>query len=149
MLEKIVELLLGLAVAAAASLGIQTAVGSPQGPAVDPDHEAERVTWAQERAQHHLAAADLEAQGAENAAAGLDTAIEAIEAAMDRAPDAADVGLEQSWTSVSGAPVGGPEDAGGAADASDAAPVGAPAGPPAEVPAGAPDGVPTAPAGAP
>lgn len=122
MLDRIIELLLGLAVAAASAFGIGTATTTPQGPPTDHGQTGKPDAVA--------------TQAAEN---GLNTALSAIERAMDTADDAATDGLQRAWDQVStagearpedaGRPegAGAPEDPGGAAD--DHAPVDVPAGP--------------------
>jgi hypothetical protein len=142
MLERIVELLVGLAVAAAAAFGIETATTTPHGVGPDTDSIAAKVAEAKQRATERRAdAASVELTsgevGAQSSDAGLAAAIAALERVMESAPDAASDGLQQAWDSVSNA--GPPEDPGSAADA---APVDVPAGPPAETPAGPPAGVP-------
>jgi hypothetical protein len=145
MLEKVIELLLGLAVAAAAAAGIGTATTTPHGVGPDADSIAAKVAWAEQHAADLRSAAADEVTLEEAAAveaAGLDTALEALERVMSTAPDAASDGLQQAWNSVSTA--GPPDDPGSAADV---APVDVPAGPPAETPAGPPEGVPPGDAG--
>ena len=140
MLERIIELLLGLAVAAAAALGIGTATTTPHGVGPDADSIAAKVAWAKQHADDVRAAAVDEVTLDETAALeaeGLDTALAALERVMATGPDAAGDGLQQAWDNVSTA--GAPEDPGSAADV---APVDVPAGPPAETPAGPPEGVP-------
>jgi len=129
LLERIIELLLGLAVAAASAFGIGTATTTPHGPPADVEQ-----------------AAKPEVAAPESAGGGLDTALSAIERAMETAPDAADEGLQRAWDHVStagppdeagppedaGPPdgAGKPEDPGSAADgAGDEAPIDVPAGP--------------------
>jgi len=138
-LNTIIELLLGLTVAAAGAVGIGVATSSPHGIGPDADSIAAKTAWARQhqadvRAEQSLeVAADDELQAAPAAAGdGLDTALGAIEQAMESAPEAATDGLQQAWDSVSAAS--------SAAEAGLAhAPDGVPAGPPADVPGGPPD----------
>lgn len=99
MLERIIELLLGLAVAAASAFGIGTATTTPQGPPADVGlpEQPQSVT------------------APESAGEGLATALSAIERAMETTPDAADDGLQRAWDRVSTA--GPPEEAGAPEDA--------------------------------
>jgi hypothetical protein len=130
LLDRIIELLLGLAVAAAGAFGIGTATTTPQGPPADVQHTAKPPVVTE----------------VESAGDGLATALSAIERAMESGPDAADDGLQRAWDHVStagppedaGAPesvgrrdgAGPPEDAGSAADhAPDHTPIDVPAGP--------------------
>jgi hypothetical protein len=104
MLEKLLELLVGLALAATAGTGgIATAQdASANADANAPFSVTEKIEWAlAQRAQASENAAQVDA--AEAAADGLETAIGAIEHAMELAPDAADAGLQQAWDSVSSA----------------------------------------------
>ena len=134
MLDRIIELLLGLAVAAAGALGIGTATTTPHGPPADVQHGPPADV-------QPAAKPDVEAAGD-----GLATALAAIERVMATAPDAAADGLQRAWDRVStagkpdeaGPPedasppddAGAPDDAGSAADhATDHAPVDVPARP--------------------
>lgn len=146
MLERIIELLLGLAVAAAAAVGIDTATTTPHGVGPDSERIGERVEWAQQQAAERRADAavlDPAAEGEfdEAAVSGIETALAALARIMESAPEAAEGGLDQAWESVSGAAANGPDEEEAAEDRG-AAPVEVPAGPPADLPAGAPDGVP-------
>lgn len=129
MLDTIIELVLSLAVAAAGALGIGTATTTPHGVGPDFDSVAAKTAWAHQQAAAHRADQAEEAlTGHENqelAGSGLNTALDALERAMEQAPEAADHGLNQAVESVSNA------------------------GPPSDVPAGPPAGVPSGEVGRP
>jgi hypothetical protein len=125
MLDHIVELLLGLAFALAATFGINVATTSPHGGGVADAAKEAKAASAAPAAKALLGAAG---------AGATDTALEVLEGVMADAPETASDGLQQAWDSVSSAPLG--------ADAADIAPLDVPAGPPDDVPAGAPEGVP-------
>lgn len=126
MLDRIIELLLGLAVAAAGAIGIGTASTTPPGVGPDVNDVTAKVAWAK------LQAVERRADQADSAPAddqvqtnGIQTALDALEQAMEKAPDAADDGLNTAWESVSNA---GPPSDGTAGDVPD------PAGPPSDLP---------------
>ena len=122
MLDRIIELLVSLAVAVAGAMGIGTATTTPHGVGPDADSVAAKTAWAHQQAAAHRADhADETLTGVENqelAADGIGTAVEALARAIEQAPEAADPGLTQAVESVSNA----------------APPSDIPAGPPSDIP---------------
>ena len=134
MLEKVIELLLGLTVGAAGVVGISTAADATAEAQVRAPSVTEKVAAARQRVEEirrdveEDATAEAEADaGAEANAqgdvetAGVDgraNAAAAIEAAIELAPEAADFGLENAWEQVTTAPAGPPVEDGSDADAS-------------------------------
>jgi hypothetical protein len=132
MLEKVIELLLGLAVGAAGVVGLSTAVDATAEAQVSAPSVADKVAAARQRVDEirrdvegrATAEAEAEADAAVESdgdveAAGVDgraNAAAAIEAAMELAPEAADVGLENAWEHVTTAPAGQPAAGDGSAE---------------------------------
>lgn len=111
MLDRIIELMIGLTVAASAAVGGLGIAADATGTA------ATHAVIGADRAAAAMVRADAAATGRANAseaqaaaaaeATGTEQAAAAIEKAMELAPDAADTGLTNAWERVTSAPTGG------------------------------------------
>lgn len=134
MLETIINFLLSLALGAAGTAGLAVAAEASADSRADaaPISLDEELAAIQARVEQARANADDEADLDVELAFehGLTTAADAIEAAMDLAPEAADTGLTIALDAVTSAPIGG-------------APEGTPSGAPEGTPSGPPEGTPS------
>jgi hypothetical protein len=125
MLEKLLELLAALAVRISAAIGISTASDKIS------EHVPESTGL--ERAASHAPARVADDEVAAEAADGIATALEALEQALENAPEQADAGLQRAMDAVGGEH---------GLDALPAPAVDAANGPPAELPPTEPPGRP-------